>query len=99
MKKRINLGISSLMLSLIILNSGCASLGETSPPALENRTLKISDKVPGFEYQYFECVKKGLFGCRQWELRTETYDLTDSEVREKLKNMGFVAKVKDKVSP
>lgn len=88
-------------ISLIVV--ACASLGERDPelpPALENRTLKISSKVTGFEYQWRECTKRGLFGrCQKIEMRTELYDLSDAAVREKLINMGFVARVRDKVLP
>jgi hypothetical protein len=70
------------------------------PPRLEFRTLRISSKVPGFEYQWFECTKKGLFGnCREETVRVEYYDLRDETVREQLKNMGFVGKVREKVLP
>lgn len=84
----------------IILFVGCASLAITDqPPALENRTLRISDKVPGFEYQWRECSKKFFGSCRKWELKIEYYDLTDIAVRNKLSAMGFVGRVRDKVIP
>jgi hypothetical protein len=90
-----------LLLGLLL--TACASLADSDtekPPALENRTLRISASVPGFEYQWRECVSHGLFGrCRKWEMRTELYDLTDVKVREKLTYMGFVARVKEKVLP
>lgn len=94
--------VCSGILSCILLVA-CSSLGERDPelpPALENRTLKLSDKVPGFEYQYRECTQRGLFGvCRKVEMRIETFDLRDPVVRDKLINMGFVAKVRDKILP
>ena len=83
-----------------LLLVGCASLAvNNAPPALELRTLRISDKVPGFEYSWRECKKTFLGNCRKWELKTEYYDLTDTAVRNKLRDMGFVARVRDKVIP
>jgi hypothetical protein len=32
--------------------------------------------------------------CRKW--KTEFYDLTDPKIKEKLRNMGFVARVRKK---
>lgn len=83
-----------------LLIVGCASLAvNNTPPALELRTLRISDNIPGFEYSWREC-KKSLFGnCRKWELKVEYYDLTDRTVRDKLRNMGFVGRVRSKVIP
>jgi hypothetical protein len=70
------------------------------PPKLEFRTLRLSPEVAGFEYQYQVCVKSGLFGnCRKWEKRVEVFDLNDVETRKMLINMGFVARVRDKVVP
>lgn len=37
--------------------------------------------------------------CTKTEMRIEYYDLTDVAVRDKLIAMGFVAKVREKVSP
>lgn len=86
-----------LILGVIV---ACSSLPADPIPVLENRTLKISDKVPGFEYQWLECEKKSLFGgCKKWIAKVELYDLTDPEVREKLRDMGFVAKVREKLGP
>jgi hypothetical protein len=90
-----------LLISLLV--ASCASLAGPDyekPPALENRTLRISAGMAGFEYSWRECVKRGIFGaCRQWDMRKETYDLTDAATREKLIHMGFVARVKEKVLP
>lgn len=88
-------------LLLIVSLSGCAFAEMDqydNPIALENRTLYISDKVPGFEHPYWECTKKRpiLGGCAKKELRVDYYDLTDPKVKEKLKNMGFVAVVREK---
>jgi hypothetical protein len=88
---------------IFFLLASCASLAGPDyekPPALENRTLRISASIAGFEYQWKECVKRGLFGrCREWEMKKESYDLTDAKVRERLILMGFVARVKEKVLP
>lgn len=86
---------------VMVTLTACASLADNeAAPALENRTLRISAGLPGFEYQWRECVKKGLFGnCREWAMRKEFYDLTDAATRERLINMGFVARVREKVLP
>lgn len=84
----------------LLLLIGCSSMAlNETPPALEQRTLRISTKVPGFEYQWRECSKSFLGNCRKWELKTEYYDLTIPETRDKLINMGFVGRVKEKVLP
>lgn len=86
---------------VVLFVGACASLAESpyeNPPALENRTLRISAGLAGLEYQWRVCTKTGLFGrCKEWGKKTEFYDLTDPKTREKLINMGFVAKVKEKV--
>lgn len=86
----------------LFLSVGCASVVADGDvvPALENRTLALSKTVPGFEYSWRECVKKNLFGrCTKLERRTEFYDLSVPEIREKLINMGFIGKVREKVLP
>lgn len=94
---------ATILLVMALLVAACASLADgdrEKPPALENRTLRISATIAGFEYSWRECVKRGLFGnCRQWEMKTEVYDLADVKTREKLIHMNFVARVKDKVLP
>lgn len=75
----------------------CACAGTPTPitpVALENRSLLISTKVPGFEYPYAVCTKWFLGGCAQQQMQTDYYDLTDATVRAQLMNMGFVAKVR-----
>lgn len=84
-------------LALLLLAS-CASLDAEvdTLPALENRTLRISTEVPGFEYTWRECTRRGAFGrCTRVELRKETYDLRDNTTRDKLINMGFVGRRRD----
>lgn len=99
MMNSISLSRNALMLCLTILNSSCAFSQQPSLPRLENRTLRISPKVPGFEYTWREC-KVGLFGnCRKWELHTEYYDLTDPVVKKQLIDMNFVGRVRDKILP
>ena len=46
-----------------------------------------------------ECTKKLLGFCRKWEVRVDYYDLTDVAVRDKLINMGFVGRVREKLIP
>lgn len=76
------------------------SLPQPLLPALELRTLRISSKVAGFEYEWQECIKPGLFGnCRQWQANIEYYDLSDVVMRNKLTDMGFVALVRKKPIP
>lgn len=95
-KKKLSLGISSLMLFLITSGISCASLQEQSPPKLENRTLKISDEPGSVEYQWFECVKKNIFGgCKTWEMKKEVYNLNDVNVRHMLRHKNFVMMVQE----
>lgn len=91
-----NLLICALMLFLITLSSSCASSRADSPPALENRTLRLSAEIPGFEYQYRVCVEKFLWFCTEKKMVKETFDLRNVEVRRKLIAMGFVARVREK---
>lgn len=65
-------------------------------PALEQRTLRISKDFAGLEYRYEVCVKHAVI-CWKKEWRLDKYDLTDSVMREKLINMGFVARVREKI--
>jgi hypothetical protein len=65
-------------------------------PSLENRTLDIDPDIPGFRYQWEECIKRILGICTKREIKRETYDLRDVEVRKKLINMNFVASVREK---
>jgi hypothetical protein len=61
---------------------------------LENRTLRISPDIAGFEYQYEVCVQKVLGICIKHGMQKDLYDLTNLETRKKLIDMGFVAKLK-----
>jgi hypothetical protein len=63
---------------------------------LEHRTLRISPEVPGFEYQYEICLKKILGICTKRGMKREFYDLRDENLKQKLIDMGFVAKVREK---
>lgn len=92
---------SAILIAIFVFASviGCASV-VIPPPNLELRTLRISRDIAGFEYQWFECARKGLFGnCLEWVKKIEYYDLTDKTVRNKLIDMGFVANVKEKLTP
>lgn len=86
------------MLFLTTLLLSCASLGIASLPALENRTLRISSEIAGFEYQYEACDHTVLGFCTRHKMVKETYDLTDPQIRVKLINMGFVARVREKIN-
>ena len=84
------------MLYLITLSLSCASSRLLGLPSLENRTLRISETIAGFEYQWEECDTKFIGICTKYKMVKETYDLNDIEVRKKLINMGFVLRVRDK---
>jgi len=76
---------------------GCANIAASSQvPVLQNRTLRISADIAGFEYQWKECVKRFLGICTKEAMKKETYDLTDIDTRKKLIAMDFVARVRDK---
>jgi len=81
-----------MMLFSIIFIGSLISCATALVPKLELRTLRLSKDFPGFEYRY--CVKKKLFRskCKTWKI--DKYDLTDVKVRERLINMGFIAKVR-----
>lgn len=79
---------------LFITAVGCASI-DVVIPSLERRSLDISREFPGFVYRYRECTKKFLGMCRKWENRVDKYDLTDAATRNKLADMGFIAKVRE----
>ncbi len=99
MRNTTKLKIVGMTLFLITLSSGCASLLASSLPSLENRTLRISAEFAGFEYQWQVCAKRVLGVCTKREMKKDKYDLTDVETRRKLIDMGFVAKVREKVTP
>lgn len=65
-------------------------------PQLENRTLDISEDLPGFEYRYWICTKRFLGICTRQELKVEKFDLNDADLRRRLIDMGFVAKVRER---
>lgn len=79
---------------LIFLSSSCASIA--AAPSLENRTLRLSRSGPWFEYQYEVCSKRILGICTDHSMKVEKYDISDKVLREKLINMGFVFKVREK---
>lgn len=96
MRNTIRMRTLGATLFLMLLCLSCSTWAQVLAPRLELRTLRISETVPGFEYQYFECVKKFLGICTKQELRKEIYDLRDDAMRKKLIAMGFVARVRDK---
>lgn len=88
-----------ILIALCVGMTSCASM-PVPPPALENRSLRISQTIAGFEYQYEVCVKPGILGrCREIKLVKDTYDLTDPAVRQHLIDKDFVAKVREKILP
>lgn len=92
-----SLFFSVVMTVLFASVLSCASWRIRSPVPLNLRQLRISQDEPGqLEYSY-ECCKKTLLGvCVSKELCTDTYDLTDYDIREKLIDMDFVCKVREK---
>lgn len=99
MRNLINLTLIAATLFLTTSALSCASLSTVSPPALENRTLRLSPDFAGFEYQYEDpsaCDKYVLFVCVHHPMKKDTYDITKPEIRKQLIDMGFVLKVRDK---
>lgn len=96
MKRCSALKVSGATLFLIMSVMSCAISQTRLPPDLSLRLLDISDKVPGFQYQWRECVKQFLGMCRKEEVHTEYYDLTNPAVKQKLKDMGFKAVIPGK---
>jgi hypothetical protein len=88
---------SVLTLLLISLSSACASFAGPSLVTLELRTLRLSRDFAGFEYRYEVCRKTFLGACVKKEWVVDKYDLTDPKVRAQLVDMGFVARVREKV--
>lgn len=69
-----------------------------SPPTLENRSLRISPTIPGFEYQYEVCDKTNIFGnCKASHWQIDKYDLSDPVTRQKFIDMGFIGVVRGKL--
>lgn len=80
----------------VSLLTGCASLFAEPWPALENRTLRISENAATLEYQDRVCVKRILGVCSKREIKKEIYDLNDPSVRKMLIQTGFVVRVREK---
>lgn len=97
MKKSRSLLVFVLTLFSITLNSSCATSQRDLPPALENRTLRLSPDVPGFEYDYEVCTKKFLGICTKREMKRERYDITNIAIRQQLIDKGFVLRVREVV--
>lgn len=97
MRSIINPTRIGMTLLLIILPLSCARFATASVPKLELRTLRLNPDAPGFIYQYEECVSSFIGICFETEMKIEKYDLTDQKVRSQLIDMGFVAKVRDKI--
>jgi len=85
------------MLFLITLSLSCATLADRLWPQLKDRTLRISRDGPVLFYQDYVCVKKIAGICFRRELKKETYDLNDKNIRDMLINMGFVVRVREDI--
>jgi len=57
-------------------------------PQLENRTLRISEDLTGFEYQYEICAKRIIF-CVKKQMKIDKYPFSNKEVMNALKEKGF----------
>ena len=90
--------IKAFALIMVFAVLGCAST-DFIVPSLERRTLDISRTFPGFIYRYPVCVKKFLGMCRKWETVVDEYHLDDEKTRNELIAMGFVLKVRERLSP
>jgi hypothetical protein len=91
---------SKMLLSIVFLFiTSCAGIDIKPPPNLENRTLRISSDKPSFEYQYQVCTKTVLGRCTRAEFKKDLYDLNDPVIRQRLIDMGFVLKVREKLQP
>ncbi len=95
MQKSPSRAMSAIMPLWMILSLSCSSQAIHSQRALNLKTLEISPTVPGFQWSWEECTKRFLGICRKTELKTEYYDLTDPQIRQKLIDMDFVAKVRN----
>lgn len=81
----------------LFVGASCASMWEQAP-SLENRTLWISRDHPGqLEYPYRVCVNHFLGSCTNQKTVKDFYDLNDAATRQKLIDMGFVVKVREKI--
>jgi len=87
-----------LIAALLPFVFACSSM-RNMPPALDQRTLRISASIPGLEYQWFECTRRFLGACTKTEPKVELYDLTNVETRMQLLNMGFVGRVRERLLP
>lgn len=90
MLNRLTLGVMTL---LLVSSWSCASFQLLSPLPLDQRPLRISPDIAGFEYEYQICTKKFIGICTERAMHTDYYDLTDKAVRMKLIDMGFVARI------
>lgn len=96
MLKSIGRSAFAIMLVSTTLSLSCAHSQLRLIPSLENRTLDLDPDAPGFIYKYEECAKRFLGLCTKNEQRVEKYDLTDPTTRQRLIDMGFVAKVRER---
>jgi hypothetical protein len=83
--------IALILFSLV----GCSSV-PARVPVLADRTLFISEDVPGLEFRYSFCVKQFMGACFKAEDRREYFDLRDPDVRRLLNDTGFTARARGK---
>ena len=89
--KPIKILVCWMVLSLV--SSSCATPSQIT---LENRTLRILPDLSGFYYQQKVCTKYILFKCWKKEWKRDVYLFEDKHSIQKLKDMGFVLKVRVK---
>ena len=89
MKNWINMKMNKIMLLLIVVSViSCGSL-LSSPPRLEQRTLRISSSKTGLVYQYKKCKKEKWWKKKKCWIAQDFYDFTDKDIRLLLKHTGF----------
>lgn len=96
MKNTISPRTFALTLFLTTFCLSCASLAIPLVPALEQRTLRISPDSASLEYQYEVCIKHKVI-CWKKGMKKDVYNLADPVVRKQLIDMGFVARVREKI--
>ena len=82
-----------LSIASLLITISCASKNLIRP--LRDRTLMISKD--GAKLYWQSCIKKTMFKKRCKEWHRDEYDLTKKEVREKLIDMGFVVRVRERL--
>lgn len=65
------------------------------PPMVE-RTLRISEDLSGFEYQYWVCKKRFII-CLDKEMKIERWPFNDKVKIKALLDAGFVLRVRERI--